>query len=73
MLATANGGLVFVISPFTPDMDPVYLAVAEAASAVGLHAERIKDVQGLPRASLTGCEEQHGRSRRSFSLARRRR
>jgi hypothetical protein len=41
-----DGSLVFVISPFTPDMDPVYLAIAEAARAVGLRAERIKDVPG---------------------------
>lgn len=38
--------LVFVISPFTPDMDPVYLAIAAASAAVGLHAERVKDVRG---------------------------
>lgn len=37
---------VFIISPFTPDMEPVYLAIARAARAVGLHAERVKDMPG---------------------------
>lgn len=38
--------LVFVISSFTPEMEPVYLAIAAAAQAVGLRAERVKDVRG---------------------------
>ncbi len=39
-------GLVFVVCSFEPDMDPVFDAIAAAASAVGLRAERVKDVQG---------------------------
>src|SRR5579863_8493153 len=38
--------LVFVLSAFTPEIDPAYLAVAAAAKAVGLRAERVKDVKG---------------------------
>ena len=48
-LAGGNGqcdDLVFVLSAFTPEMDPAYLAVAAAAKAVGLRAERVKDVKG---------------------------
>ena len=42
----ADDRLVFVACSFTPQMDPVYLAIASAARAVGLRAERVKDVQG---------------------------
>jgi hypothetical protein len=38
--------LVFVACSFTPQMDPVYHAIALAAQAVGLRAERVKDVPG---------------------------
>jgi nucleoside 2-deoxyribosyltransferase len=41
-----DDGLVFVISPFAPEMDAVYLAISGAAGAVGLHAERVKDIKG---------------------------
>jgi hypothetical protein len=37
---------VFVISSFRPDMEPVFEAIAGAASAYGLRAERVKDVVG---------------------------
>jgi hypothetical protein len=42
----ADDALVFVICSFAPEMDPVYTAIAAAAHAVGLHAERVKDVRG---------------------------
>jgi hypothetical protein len=38
--------LVFVVCSFDPDMEPVFDAVAAAAAATGLRAERVKDVQG---------------------------
>jgi hypothetical protein len=38
--------LVFVICSFDPEMDPVFDAITAAAAAVGLRAERVKDVQG---------------------------
>lgn len=38
--------LVFVIASFAPEIEPTYLAIAAAARAVGLRAERIKDIQG---------------------------
>ncbi len=38
--------LVFVISSFTPEMEPIFLAIAAAARAAGLRAERVKDVRG---------------------------
>src|SRR5215467_5107146 len=38
--------LVFVISAFTPEMDPAYDAIVAAARTVGLRAERVKDVKG---------------------------
>jgi hypothetical protein len=41
-----DNGLVFVISPFAPEMDAIYLAISGAAKAVGLHAERVKDIKG---------------------------
>jgi nucleoside 2-deoxyribosyltransferase len=45
--------LVFVICSFEPQMEPVYAAIAAAARAVGLHAERVKDVQGDYRVTET--------------------
>jgi nucleoside 2-deoxyribosyltransferase-like protein len=45
--------LVFVICPLAPEMDPVYTAIAAAARAVGLHAERVKDVRGDYRITET--------------------
>jgi len=41
-----RSNLVFVLSAFTPDMDPAFHAIAAAAKAVGLRAERVKDVKG---------------------------
>ncbi|GIF21943.1 hypothetical protein BJ973_002269 [Actinoplanes tereljensis] len=41
-----DDGLVFVICSFAEDMTPAYEAIAEAAKAVGLRAERVKDVPG---------------------------
>jgi len=38
--------LVFVICPFSPDMDPIFEGIGEAAKAVGLEAKRVKDVVG---------------------------
>lgn len=38
--------LVFVICPFSPDMDPIFEGIREAAKAVGLEAKRVKDVVG---------------------------
>lgn len=38
--------LVFVICPFSPDMDPILEGIREAAKAVGLEAKRVKDVVG---------------------------
>ncbi len=38
--------LVFVIMSFLPDMQPVFDGIASAASAVGLTAKRVKDVEG---------------------------
>jgi hypothetical protein len=46
VLESTDDGLVFLVCPFRPDMEPTYLAVAAAARAVGLRAERVKDVQG---------------------------
>lgn len=45
-LDVADDKLVFVITSFAPDMEPIFLAVAAAAHAVGLRAERVKDVKG---------------------------
>ena len=42
----ADAELVFVVCSFDPEMDPVFEAIAAAAAAVGLRAERVKDVQG---------------------------
>jgi hypothetical protein len=39
-------GLVFVITSFQDDMEPAFEAINAAAQAVGLHAERVKDVMG---------------------------
>lgn len=38
--------LVFVIASFQPDMEPAFEAIQAAASAVGLRAQRVKDVTG---------------------------
>jgi len=38
--------LVFVICPFSSDMEPVYEGMASAAKTVGLQAKRMKDVVG---------------------------
>jgi len=38
--------LVFVLSAFSPEMDPAYYAISAAAKAVGLRAARVKDVKG---------------------------
>jgi hypothetical protein len=38
--------LVFVICPFSPDMDPIFEGIREAAKAVSLEAKRVKDVVG---------------------------
>jgi hypothetical protein len=38
--------LVFVVCTFTPEMEPIFDAIAAAAEAVGLRAERVKDVKG---------------------------
>jgi hypothetical protein len=45
-LDVADDKLVFVITSFAPDMEPIFLAVSAAAHAVGLRAERVKDVKG---------------------------
>lgn len=49
--------LVFVICSFAPEMEPVYAAIAAAASRVGLRAERVKDVQGDHRPVETILEK----------------
>ena len=41
-----DDGLVFVITPFAPEMEAIYLAISGAAEAVCLHAERVKDIKG---------------------------
>jgi hypothetical protein len=41
-----DDNLVFVISSFTPEMEPSYLVITSAAQAAGLRAERVKDVPG---------------------------
>jgi hypothetical protein len=38
--------LIFVICPYSPDMDPIFEGIREAAKAVGLEAKRVKDVLG---------------------------
>ena len=38
--------MVFVVTSFQSDMDPVFEAIDAAARAVGLRAERVKDVPG---------------------------
>jgi hypothetical protein len=39
--------LVFVITAFSPDLEPIYKkGIKEAANAAGLQAKRVKDVQG---------------------------
>lgn len=49
----ADATLIFVICSFTPQMEPVYAAIAAAARGVGLRAERVKDVQGDYRITET--------------------
>jgi hypothetical protein len=41
-----DNDLVFVACSFNPDMDPIFDAVAAAATAVGLRAARVKDFHG---------------------------
>lgn len=41
-----DGGLVFVVCSFDPDMDPVFDAVSCAAASCGLRAVRVKDYHG---------------------------
>lgn len=43
---TINEKLVFVIASFQQDMEPAFEAIHAAASAVGLKAQRVKDVTG---------------------------
>jgi hypothetical protein len=45
-LDTIDEKLVFAIASFQPDMEPAFEAIKSAASAVGLDAQRIKDVTG---------------------------
>jgi hypothetical protein len=45
-LDVVDDKLVFVITSFAPDMEPIFLAVSAAAHAVALRAERVKDVKG---------------------------
>jgi hypothetical protein len=42
----ADPNLVFVITSFQEDMQPAFDAIEAAAIAVGLRAERVKDVPG---------------------------
>ena len=51
--AAADDALVFVIASFAPEMEPIYAAIAAAARAVGLRAERVKDIQGDYRITET--------------------
>jgi hypothetical protein len=44
--AALESTLVFVIMPFTDDMDPIFEGVRDAGEAVGLAVKRVKDVQG---------------------------
>jgi hypothetical protein len=71
--------LVFVVAPFTPDMEPIFLAIAAAAQAVGLRAERVKDVKGdyritdkvmgmVKRARLVVADLTHERPNVYFEL-----
>jgi len=45
--------LVFVVSSFAPEMEPIFVAIASAARKVGLHAERVKDIKGDYRITDT--------------------
>lgn len=38
--------LVFVIISFSPDMEPIFEAISDAAQSVGLRAERVKETRG---------------------------
>jgi hypothetical protein len=44
--ADSSSRLMFVIMPYTDDMEPIFEGVRAAASAVGLEAKRVKDVVG---------------------------
>jgi nucleoside 2-deoxyribosyltransferase len=74
-----DDGLVFVISPFAPEMDAIYQAISGAAKAVGLHAERVKDMKGdyritdqilamISRARLIVADLTHERPNVYFEL-----
>lgn len=38
--------LVFVVTPFTSDLDPIFEGISAAGSSVGLNVKRVKDIQG---------------------------
>ena len=42
----SDDSVIFAMMSFTPDMDPTFEAISSAAIAVGLTAERVKDVPG---------------------------
>ncbi len=74
-----DNDLVFVISPFAPEMDAIYLAISGAARAVGLRAERVKDMKGdyritdqilamISRARLVVADLTHERPNVYFEL-----
>lgn len=79
----AEGGdddnLVFVVTAFSHDMEPVFQAIQEAASSAGLRAERVKDnvgdykigeriVQQIDRARLVVADLTHERPNVYFEL-----
>ncbi len=41
-----DSSLIFAVMSFAPDMEPTFEAIEAAAKAVGLRAERVKDVPG---------------------------
>lgn len=45
-VGSEHQNLVFVIMSFSPDMEPIFEGIASAASALGLDAKRVKDVEG---------------------------
>jgi TIR domain len=45
-LEYSNQKLVFVIMSFSPDMDPIFQGIADAAAAAGFEAKRVKDFVG---------------------------
>lgn len=74
-----DDNLVFVVIPFSPDMEPVFQAIQEAASSAGLRAERVKDnvgdykigeriVQQIDRARLVVADLTHERPNVYFEL-----